>query len=469
MSNEKPAAGRIAGTGASMGIGSGQSAEPSSVKPMSHAARIAAAAEQAVATGDIPGVVCLVWRRGELLQVESVGLRNIEARLPVERNTIFRIASMSKPVTTAAAMILRERGLLRLEDPIIKWAPEFAEMRVLRRADSSLQDTYPAPRPITIEDLMTHRSGLAYSFTARGPLAQALKERFGFEFDSARTPDEWMQTLASLPLSHVPGERFIYGHSTDLLGVIIGRATGLGTRAAMRQLLFDPLGMVDTDFWIPPEKRDRAAVLYRSSAPGNFVPIELPGFMGPTPPSFSAGGQGLVSTADDYLGFARMLLQGGELGGTRVLAEESIRLMTTNRLTPAQRRTLQFGIPFFMGQGFGLGLSVIDDAKRNAWMGAGRPGAFGWPGLFGGWWQVDPAQQTVLLWLQQTLPPGPIAGAGAKRDSRISETLLRFVFSSPKLLSLLNKMAQRSGKAPRLPGSAATQKFQREAYAALHP
>jgi CubicO group peptidase (beta-lactamase class C family) len=434
---------------------------------LSLAARIAAPAEQAVATGDIPGVVCLVWRRGELLQIDSVGLRNIEARLPVERNTIFRIASMSKPVTTAAAMILRERGVLRLEDPITKWAPEFAAMRVLRRPDGPLQDTYPAPRPITIEDLMTHRSGLAYSFTARGPLAQALKEKFGFEFDSARTPDEWTKTLASLPLSYAPGERFNYSHSTDLLGVIIGRATGLGTRAAMQQLLFDPLKMVDTDFWIPPEKRDRAAVLYGTPAPGNFAPIELPGFTGQAPPSFSAGGQGLVSTADDYLAFARMLLQGGEIEGMRVLSEESIRLMTTNRLTPAQRRNLQFGIPMFMGQGFGLGLSVIDDAKRNAWMGAGGAGAFGWPGLFGGWWQADPASRSVMVWLQQTLPPAPPPGSGARGDSRVTESLLRWLFSSPRLLSLMNKMAQRSGKAPRMPGISAMQNFQKEAYAAL--
>lgn len=433
----------------------------------SFAASIAAPAQHAVATGDIPGVVCLVWRRGELLQIDSVGLRDIEARLPVERSTVFRIASMSKPVTTAVAMILRERGVLRLEDPITKWAPEFAAMRVLRRPDGPLQDTYAAPRAITIEDLMTHRAGLAYSFTARGPMARALQERFGFEFDSARTPDEWTKTLASLPLSYAPGERFNYSHSTDLLGVIIGRATGLGIREAMQKLLFDPLRMVDTDFWIPPEKRDRAAVLYRSSAPGNFSAVDLPGFMGQSPPSFSAGGQGLVSTADDYLAFARMLLQGGELDGTRVLSEESIRLMTTNRLTPAQRRTLQFGIPFFMGQGFGLGLSVIDDAKRNAWMGAGRPGAFGWPGLFGGWWQADPAQQSVMVWLQQTLPPQAIPGSGAKGDSRIAESLLRWLFSSPRLLSLMNNIAQRSGKAPRLPGSAATQNFQRAAYSAL--
>lgn len=433
---------------------------------MNLAARIATPAQQAVATGDIPGVVCLVWRRGELLQVDSAGLRNIESRLPVERNTIFRIASMSKPVTTAAAMILMERGSWRLEDPITKWAPEFAAMDVLRRPDGPLQDTYPAPRAITIEDLMTHRAGLAYSFTAQGPLAQALKERFGFEFDSARTPDDWMRTLASLPLSYAPGERFHYSHATDVLGVLVGRATGLGTRVALRQLLFDPLGMVDTDFWIPPEKRDRAAVLYRTSAPGNFEPLALPGFADPTPPLFCAGGQGLVSTADDYLAFARMLLQGGKAGDARVLSEAAVRSMSTNRLSPAQRRNLQFGIPFFMGQGFGLGLAVTDDPKRNAWMGAGGAGAFGWPGLFGGWWQADPTQQSVMVWLQQTMPQA-IPGSGAKGNSRIAETLLRWVFSSPRLLSLMNGMAQRSGKAPRMPGAAATQKFQKEAYAAM--
>ena len=434
--------------------------------PLNFAARIGAPAQHAVATGDIPGVVCLIWRRGELLYMDSAGLRDVEARLPVERNTIFRIASMSKPVTTAAAMILLERGVWRLEDPITKWAPEFGAMQVLRRPDGPLQDTYPVPRAITIEDLMTHRSGLAYSFTARGPLAQALEQRFGLEIDSARTPDEWMKTLASLPLSYAPGERFLYSYATDLLGVIVGRATGLGTRAAMRQLLFEPLGMADTDFWIPPEKRDRAAVLYRSPAPGNFVRLDLPGFTDPVPPSFCAGGQGLVSTANDYLVLARMLLQGGEVGGTRVLSEASVRSMTTNRLTPAQRRNLQFSIPFFMGQGFGLGLAVTDDPKRNTWMGGGGVGAFGWPGLFGGWWQADPTQQSVMVWLQQTMPQA-IPGSGGKGDSRVAETLLRWVFSSPRLLAMMNGMAQRSGRAPRMPGTAALQNFQKEAYAAL--
>jgi CubicO group peptidase (beta-lactamase class C family) len=233
-------------------------------------------------------------------------------------------------------------------------------------------------------------------------------------------------------------------------------------------LLFAPLRMADTDFWIPPGKRDRAAVLYTSPAPGIFTPTSLPGFMGASAPVITAGGQGLVATADDYLSFARMLLQGGELNGTRILSQESIRLMTTNRLTPAQRRVSQFGIPFFMGQGFGLGVSMIMDAKRNAWMGKGSLGAFNWPGLFGGWWQADPQQQMVMLWLQQTLPPqAPPGGGSALGDSRMAETLTRWIFSTPALLSLMSKMAQRAGKAPRMPGITATQNFQKETHAAL--
>lgn len=433
-----------------------------------HIARIAAPAHDAVATGDIPGVVCLVWRRGELLQLDAVGLRDIEAQSPVKRDTIFRIASMSKPVTSAVALILMEQGVMRLDDPITKWAPEFADMRVLRRPEGPLDDTYPAPRSITIEDLMTHRSGLSYGFTAKGHLAQALQDRFGFKLENWRSPEEWMTALGSLPLSYAPGERFNYGHSTDVLGFIIGRAARSSLREAMQELLFAPLRMADTDFWIPPEKRDRAAVLYTSSAPGTFTPTSLAGFIDAAPPVITAGGHGLVSTADDYLSFARMLLQGGEVNGTRTLSQESIRLMTENRLTPAQRRVSQFGLPFFMGQGFGLGVSMITDVKRNAWMGKGSLGAYSWPGLFGGWWQADPEQEMVMLWLQQTMPPqAPPGGGSALKDSRMAEALARWIFSSPGLLSLMAKMAQRAGKAPRLPGIAATQKFQKETHAAL--
>jgi CubicO group peptidase (beta-lactamase class C family) len=429
---------------------------------------IAAPARDAVASGDIPGVICLVWQRGELQQLAIAGLRNIEKKLPVERDTIFRIASMSKPITSVAALILIDKGVMRLEDPISKWAPEFAQMRVLRRPDGPLEETYPAPRAITIEDLLTHRSGLSYGFTAKGPLAQALDARFGLKLESWRSADEWLSTLASLPLSYAPGERFNYSHSTDVLGFIVGRAAGSTFREALQELLFAPLGMVDTDFWIPPEKRDRAAVLYGTSAPGTFIPHPLPGFLDERPPVITAGGQGLVSTADDYLIFARMLLEGGAVDGTRILSPESVRLLTTNRLTPTQRRDFQFGIPFFMAQGFGLGVSVVDDPEKNAWMGVGSRGSFGWPGLFGGWWQADPQRQTVMLWLQQTMPPQAPAGNDSMMgNSRLGESFTRWLFAHPKVLEFMSKMGRRSGKAPRMPGVAGVQGFQRAALAAI--
>jgi CubicO group peptidase (beta-lactamase class C family) len=425
-------------------------------------------AREAVASGDIPGVVCLVWQAGELKQLEVAGLRDIEKQMPVERDTIFRIASMSKPITSVAALILIEKGVMRLEDPISKWAPEFAHMRVLQRPDGALHETYAAPRAITIEDLLTHRSGLSYGFTAKGPLAQALDARFGLKLESWRSPDEWMSALASLPLSYAPGERFNYSHSTDVLGFVIGRAVGRTFREALQELLFAPLGMIDTDFWVPHEKRDRAAVLYGTTAPGIFTPHPLPGFLDEQPPVITAGGQGLVSTADDYLRFARMLLEGGTIDGTRVLSPESVRLLTTNRLTAAQRRDFQFGIPFFMAQGFGLGVSVVDDAERNAWMGVGGRGSFGWPGLFGGWWQADPRRQTVMLWLQQTMPPQAPAGNGSMMgDSRAAEFFTRWLFAHPKVLEFMSKLGRRSGKAPRLPGVAGVQGFQRAALAGI--
>jgi CubicO group peptidase (beta-lactamase class C family) len=390
-----------------------------------------------VESGDTPGVISLIWRKREVVQVAAAGLRDIERRLPMERSTIFRIASMTKPVTVCAALTLVEEGRMRLDDPIAKWAPEFAAMRVLKHADGPLDDTYPSPRPITIEDLMTHRSGLAYSFTSSGPLARALEDQIGFGIDSPLTPDAWMKTLAALPLSFAPGERFNYGLSIDVLGLIVGRAAGASLREAMYERVCGPLGMNDTDFWIPPEKRDRAAVPYAAGeALGSFTPAHPAAFIGDAPQAFLSGGQGLVSTADDYLTFARLLLGEGEVGGVRLLKPETVRMMTTNRLSDAQRAMPFMGLPFWAGQGFGLGLSVITDAEKQAWMGAGSNGAFGWPGMYGGWWQADPIEDLILIWLTQVTPPAPTPGAPP---------------SMPRMPGLLAKMA-----------------FQNQAYQALN-
>jgi CubicO group peptidase (beta-lactamase class C family) len=281
---------------------------------------------------------------------------------------------------------------------------------------------------------MTHRSGLSYSFTSSGPLAKALYDKVGMGIESSLSPDEWLKELASLPLAYAPGERFNYGHSTDVLGFIVGRAAGTNLRDALRRLVFDPLAMTDTDFWIPPTKRDRAAVLYATGPSGKgYVPVEVGGFMGATAPAFTPGGQGLVSTVDDYLTFAQLLLRRGEANGVRLLKSESVELMTRNRLTAEQRKIPMFGgLPMWNSQGFGLGVSMIVDEQAHVAMGAGSAGAFGWPGMFGGWWQADPKQDLILMWLIQVMPGAPAPGV-----------------------------------TPRIPGAMALLGFQKQTYAAL--
>ena len=375
--------------------------------------RVRLALDSAIAAGELPGVVTLVWRKGALAQLNALGWRDIERKLPMEADTIFRIASMSKPVTAVAALMLVEEGKLALHDPVTRWVPEFSNMRVLRRADGPLDETDPAPRAITVEDLMTHRSGLAYPYTTPGPLAAALEKTIGSSIQSGLAPDEWIKALAALPLAYAPGRQFQYGVSTDLLGFIIGRASGTNLRDFLLTRVFGPLGMSDTDFWIPPAKRDRVAVLYRPGPNRTFAPVDQPGFEGATAPTFTSGGAGLVTTASDYLTFGRMLLNRGEVNGVRLLKPETVQMMITNRLTPEQREIPFLGLPMWRSQGFGLGVSMITNAEAftKAGVGAGSNGAFGWPGAFGGWWQADPVENMVAIFLPQMSPrlPDPSA------------------------------------------------------------
>src|SRR3984885_12761345 len=202
--------------------------------------------EGVVRAGDLSGVVSLVWRKGEIVQLDTVGKRDIANDLPMQRDTLFRIASMTKPVTSVAAMMLVEDGRIALGDPITKWLPEFADMQVLKRADGPLDETYPSPRAITVEDLLTHRSGLAYGFTSVGPIGYAHEDKLGAVLDSPHAPDEWLTRLASLPLSYPPGERFHYSHATDVLGFLVGRIAGMDFRQFLIERIFQPLGMADT-------------------------------------------------------------------------------------------------------------------------------------------------------------------------------------------------------------------------------
>jgi CubicO group peptidase (beta-lactamase class C family) len=372
-----------------------------------------------IEAGDLAGAVTLVWRKGEVIQVDAQGMADRESGRPMARDTLFRIASMTKPVTSVAALMLLEEGRFTLDEPITRWAPEFKDMKVLKDPHGPVEDTYPSPRAITFDDLFTHRAGLAYGFTSIGPIAFAHQKALGDVLTINSGPDAWMAALASLPLSYPPGQQFHYSHATDVLGFLVGRIAGTGFREFLMERIFGPLGMVDTDFYIPPDKRDRAAVVYRlDESLSALEPVPFPRH--DIPPIYCGGGGGLTSTVDDYLAFARMLLGGGEVDGVRLLKPETVRLMRQNRLTQAQRAIPFMGIPFWGGQGFGLGLSVIMDPEAQAWMGAGSKGAFGWPGAFGTWWQADPVEDLIMLYMiQNSMPLGPEAAAQLATGQRM--------------------------------------------------
>ena len=389
---------------------------------------------QAVEAGLLSGAVTCVWHRGEVLQVNEIGHRDVGARLPMQRDTIFRIASMTKPVTVAAAMALAEEGRLALSDPVTNWLPELADMRVLVDPTGSLDDTVAARRPITVDDLMTHRSGLAYSFSVTGPIARAYAG-----VSLRQDQDDWLAEVARLPLVHQPGERLTYSHATEVLGIIVSRIEGKSLQDVLAERIFGPLGMVDTGFFVSPAQRERAATMYRLDENAELRDDA----MGPIPvkePRFCQGGASLVSTADDYLRFARMLLGGGTVDGVRVLTEDSVAAMRIDRLTDDQKRHPFLGMPFWVGRGFGLNLSVVtDEAKSAQLFGPGGLGTFGWPGAYGTWWQADPANDLILIYLIQNYPDFSAAGpavAGNTSLAALQTAQPRFVRRTYKALDL---------------------------------
>jgi CubicO group peptidase (beta-lactamase class C family) len=361
---------------------------------------LAATLQRSVDAGHVAGMVTLVWQDGEIIHEAAVGYSNIASARAMRRDTLFRIASMTKPLTSLAALLLVEEGRLRLEDPIVEWLPELAQPMVLRTSDGPVTDVVAATREITVDDLLTHRSGLGAFFTTQGPISLAYTQALRSPLSVPMTPDEWLNALATLPLVWQPGDRFQYGVSTDALGLLIARIEGKSLGEILRQRIAGPLGMNDTQFWVPPEERKRIAHLYREdSVDGslNDLTPQLP----PVPSHFESGSGGLLATVDDYLAFARMLLGGGATDGVRIARPETIALLSANRLTEAQRSLPTFGLPnFWSGQGFGLGLSTVLD-RASAPPGSGEPGSLGWSGAFGTWWTVDPRRNLIALYMSQ--------------------------------------------------------------------
>jgi CubicO group peptidase (beta-lactamase class C family) len=376
---------------------------------------------EAIDSGVLAGAVTLVWRGGQVLQVNELGHRDVEARLPMRRDTIFRIASMTKPVTVAAAMTLVDEGRLALTDPVTRWLPELADMRVLDTPGGPLDRTHPARRAITVEDLMTHRSGLAYFFSVTGPLARAYSR-----ISTRQHPDHWLAELAELPLEHQPGERLTYSNATDVLGILLERIEGKTLQDVLAERIFGPLGMVDTGFYVAAANRNRTATMYRLTD-DDTLSNDAMGPPAVTPPPFCMGGGGLFSTVDDYLTFARMLLGGGAVDGVRVLSEESARAMRTDRLTAEQKQH-----PFWLGRGFGLNLSVVTDpAQSQRLYGPGGPGTFSWPGAYGTWWQADPSADLILIYLIQNFPT---LGVDAAATIAGNTSLLKLQSVQPKFV-----------------------------------
>ncbi|MEV4491475.1 serine hydrolase domain-containing protein [Micromonospora coxensis] len=367
-----------------------------------------------VESGRIPGLVALVSRGGET-HVETIGTMRHDGGAPVRRDTIFRMASTSKPVSIAAAMVLLDECRLRLDDPVTPWLPELADRRVLKRIDGPLDDTVPARRPITVRDVLTSTFGLGMDMTALGTpimgevFARGLTPNLP---EPMPEPDEWMRRLGALPLMHQPGERWQYQISSDLVGVLVARVTGQSFETFLRERIFEPLGMKDTGFHVPADRIDRLPPLYAPDPQtGEFhVWDEAEGGRWSRPPAFPGGGGGLVSTADDYHAYFRMLLNGGMHGGERILSRPAVELMTTNRLTPEQQaaRTAMardnVHVSFGQGQhgGWGFGMAV------RTYRGDYAPeGQFGWDGGSGTSTYADPEHQLTGILLTQVGASAP--------------------------------------------------------------
>jgi CubicO group peptidase (beta-lactamase class C family) len=355
-----------------------------------------------VGRGEFPGIVTLVAREDDV-HVEAIGVTEFGGDVPMRRDTVFRIASLTKPIMAAATMILVEDDVIDLEEPVAQLLPELAGQRVLARVDGPLDDTVPLKRPVTIDDLLTFRLGFGMitepEFDPPYPINVAAAEmRLVLGEPDPRTPhdpDEWIRLFGSLPLMYQPGERWNYNVGSLVLGVLLARAADQPLGDLLRERLFDPLGMRETGFWLPAKRARQLPKHYRTDFDTQAM-SERPE-TGPEiwshPPVFPSGSAGLVSTVDEYLTFARMLLDRGVHGGTRLLSEKSVELMSTNHLTPAQ---IASAGRILGGSGWGLGMAVT--VARDEISG---PGRYGWSGGYGTTWFNDPNERLIGIAMTQ--------------------------------------------------------------------
>ena len=366
---------------------------------------------QWVDSGKLAGMVTCVMRKGQLAFAEVYGKADVARDKPMRPDTIFRIYSMTKPLTSTAIMMLYEEGRFQLDDPISKFIPAFANTRVYVGGSRGKMETVPAEREINFRDLLTHTSGLTYGFMESTPVDAAYRAKDGVDFQTADTSlKQLVEKLATIPLIAQPGKAWNYSVATDVLGYLVEVISGQPFEKFLKEKVIDPLGMVDTDFHVPKEKHDRFAANY-SAGPlspdgrGKLDLIDDPAksrYLAPR--KVNSGGGGLVSTASDYLRFCRFMLNKGELDGVRLLGRKTVELMTMNHLNGdmADMGTPRFSESTYTGIGFGLGFSVmIDPAKAYI---AGTPGEFAWGGAASTAFWIDPAEDMAVVLLTQLMP-----------------------------------------------------------------
>jgi CubicO group peptidase (beta-lactamase class C family) len=329
-----------------------------------------------------------------------------DSDVPIRRDTIFRLASMTKPVTSVAAMILVEECRIRLDDPVDPWLPELAGRKVLRNIAGSLDDTVAAIRPITLRDLLSFRSGYGeVGFIApMSPLQQAMMaaQLPLSTWPYVGTADELMRALNSLPLACQPGERWLYHMSSEILGVLIARVSGQSLSTFLRERIFEPLGMKNTGFFVPGAELHRLPTCYGIDfVTGNLVVLDEPQHgHASRPPTFESGGGGLVSTVDDLLAFGEMMLNNGLHNSERILSRPAIELMTTDHITPDQKAASPFFENYWRDHSWGFGMGLVTGRGDLA----GVPGRFGWDGAFGTSWWVDPKERLIGIFMSQRRP-----------------------------------------------------------------
>ena len=366
-----------------------------------------------VERGTAPGLITLISRRGQT-EVDVIGRRAIDGE-PMTRDSIFRISSMTKPITAAATMILIEECKLRLDEPVDRLLPELANRQVLKRLDGPIDDTVPANRPITVRDLLTFTPGfgLLLADPRHYPVAAAAKERGVVLLPPSPknhlAADEWIAQFGTMPLMHQPGEQWMYGTGSKLLSVLIARATGQSFESFLQKRIFGPLGMKDTSFVVPAGKLDRLSTAYwTNAADGSLIFADGPADSEwSEPPPFEDGGAGLVSTIDDYHAFGQMMLGKGTLGNERILSRPSVELMMSDQLTPAQKAASVMGFGVFDREGWGFGGSVVTRRDQVAH----SIGTYGWYGGSGTAWYADPKEEMTTILMTQASMTSPQAPA----------------------------------------------------------